>query len=105
MTNYLKFEWFDPPNGTAVLKGSREGSDACYDRGSTKSFLGQIWKIMIYLIYLLYVYHLVLHPPLRGVVQGLHKVQAQPRKHVPDGAEFSAPTRQHELDHEKTGDR
>ena len=37
-----------------------------------------------------------LEPIVQGVI-GL--VQIQPRKHVPDHAVYTAPTRQHELDH------
>ena len=39
-------------------------------------------------------------------MQDLHSVlQIQPRKHVLDGAEYTGPTRQHELDHTRSGDR
>ena len=52
--------------------------------------------------------HLVPQRPWREVVQGLHiVVQIQPWKHVlaADHAGYTAPTRQHELDHTNHTDR
>ena len=48
--------------------------------------------------------HLVPHSPVGEIVQDLHiVVQIQPRTHALDDADYKGPTRQHKLNHTKSG--
>ena len=88
------------------LKGRKQKQTKRFKtRTKNAARLGQIIQIVIYLsIYLSTVDDLAPHLPLREVVQNLHGTDpTQETCAIADHADYTGPTRQHELDHTRSG--